>query len=809
MNYENLFKVWMKNNPEHTYSDGTITGYIGALRNAADWFGVTLAKPIPEIYKPDELETVLNVITSLPDYETLNVNYGHGRFSAAVSAYRKFLSSMHDLTWVSFYMELADKLSEYRDDRKSLIEKLIKIFQTIDIKLPKLESDTSPVDIDPFTVFGLFNKGITEVNRRAIIKGLAEEFNISAEQPKSFPGIPLVNNQKATFYYFLGSRGENDIDNLWDLFTGAICLARDDNEQNREAFASAFDRVILQKGVQWNITMGLFWVRPYCFINLDSRNRQFIQNAQNTTDEYAAALPKLSKMPSGAEYLKICDNSKKLVGLENLPYSNLPELSAYAWSITKDEDVRAEEQQQRDSGNDSLADGDVRKTRYWIYSPGDKAEKWDEFYAAGIMGIREYNIGDLSAYSTRAEMIQAMQENGDSSLPYKITSLVTWWFANEIKPGDVIFVKKGYSLLLGRGIVTSDYYYDETADGEYRNIRRVNWTHNCEQPNPEKSSARVLSEITHLTDYVDQLCNLFGDTTEDIPEEPEKSYPVYTEKDFLHDVYMSEDDYHTLAGVLMKKKNIILQGAPGVGKTYAAKRLAYSIMGKKDQDRVMMIQFHQSYSYEDFIEGYRPTSEGFNIKKGAFYKFCKKAQEDDENPYFFIIDEINRGNLSKIFGELFMLIETDKRGIELQLLYSDEKFSVPANVHIIGMMNTADRSLAMLDYALRRRFSFIDMKPGFDTDGFIQYRDNLASSKFDALIRCVQQLNSQIKDDASLGEGFCIGHSYFCNMKADTVSDKELSNIVEFELIPLLREYWFDEADKVADWSARLRGVVK
>jgi 5-methylcytosine-specific restriction protein B len=131
--------------------------------------------------------------------------------------------------------------------------------------------------------------------------------------------------------------------------------------------------------------------------------------------------------------------------------------------------------------------------------------------------------------------------------------------------------------------------------------------------------------------------------------------------------------------LLRTKKNIILQGAPGVGKTYAAKRLAYSIMGVKDVERVMMVQFHQSYSYEDFIMGFRPSATGFELKKGAFYNFCKKAEIDSDNEYFFIIDEINRGNLSKIFGELFMLIENDKRGNALQLLYSDEKFAVPKN----------------------------------------------------------------------------------------------------------------------------------
>ena len=285
------------------------------------------------------------------------------------------------------------------------------------------------------------------------------------------------------------------------------------------------------------------------------------------------------------------------------------------------------------------------------------------------------------------------------------------------------------------------------------------------------------------------------------------SYPPYGIDNFLEEVYMDEDEYNKLVALLSNKKNIILQGAPGVGKTYAAKRLAYSVMSVKDKDRVMMIQFHQSYSYEDFIMGFRPSENGFELRKGSFYNFCKAAEIDNENSYFFIIDEINRGNLSKIFGELFMLIERDKRGIELQLLYSDEKFAVPENVYIIGMMNTADRSLAMLDYALRRRFAFYEMKPAFDSDGFRAYRTELDNPQFDRLINCVQNLNMAITADDSLGEGFCIGHSYFCNF--DELDDQTLSGIVEYELIPLLKEYWFDEPLKVKDWSSNLRSAIR
>ena len=230
-------------------------------------------------------------------------------------------------------------------------------------------------------------------------------------------------------------------------------------------------------------------------------------------------------------------------------------------------------------------------------------------------------------------------------------------------------------------------------------------------------------------------------------------------------------------------------------------------MDKESAGGTEFIQFHQSYSYEDFIEGYRPTESGFELRKGVFYKFCKKAEADASRPYFFIIDEINRGNLSKIFGELFMLIESDKRGQQMRLLYSDELFSVPENVYIIGMMNTADRSLAMLDYALRRRFAFVTINPAFDSDGFIKYQKSLANAKFNRLIDCVKELNAAIANDDALGEGFCIGHSYFCNIQPD--SQPDLSFIVEYEILPLISEYWFDDRPTVKKWADRLREAIR
>lgn len=461
------------------------------------------------------------------------------------------------------------------------------------------------------------------------------------------------------------------------------------------------------------------------------------------------------------------------------------------------------------SVNSVLVDDDVDTVRYWIYAPGEGSSKWDEFYNAGIMAIGWGEIGDLRVFETKDAVKARMKETFDESLSYKNAAHATWQFVNEMKAGDIIFVKKGMHQLVGRGIVTSDYEFDGDRTDEYKNTRQVNWTRRGEWPHPGKAVMKTLTDITPYTDYVEKLNTLFEDELDEDIEEVEKSYPAYTKEDFLADVFMPEEEYNKLSTILHIKKNIILQGAPGVGKTFAAKRLAYSMMGVKDIERVMMVQFHQSYSYEDFIMGFRPSSKGVELKKGAFNNFCKKAEIDGDNDYFFIIDEINRGNLSKIFGELFMLIENDKRGVSLQLLYSDEKFAVPKNVHIIGMMNTADRSLAMLDYALRRRFAFFEIKPGFTTNGFREYRMGLENEKFDKLINCVESLNSVISSDESLGDSFCIGHSYFCNLTSESIDDQVLYGIVEYELIPLLKEYWFDEPIKVRDWSSNLRSAIK
>ncbi len=300
---------------------------------------------------------------------------------------------------------------------------------------------------------------------------------------------------------------------------------------------------------------------------------------------------------------------------------------------------------------------------------------------------------------------------------------------------------------------------------------------------------------------------IFDLIREENPAAQEASIDAYTKSDFLDEVYMTEKRYENLVAVLRNKKNIILQGAPGVGKTFAARRLAWSMMGEKDDSRIEFVQFHQNYSYEDFMMGYKPVEDGFELKYGIFYRFCQRAANQPAKEFFFIIDEINRGNMSKIFGELLMLIEKDYRGTKATLAYNGLLFSVPKNLYIIGMMNTADRSLAMIDYALRRRFSFFEVEPGFDSEGFIHYQNGLNNETLNELINKVKDLNREISLDKSLGKGFCIGHSYFCGR--DVCTEEWLHSIVDYDILPMLSEYWFDDVGKLQRWENILQGVFQ
>ena len=310
--------------------------------------------------------------------------------------------------------------------------------------------------------------------------------------------------------------------------------------------------------------------------------------------------------------------------------------------------------------------------------------------------------------------------------------------------------------------------------------------------------------------YTNDEFNISGQNVNGIKYEDEYSQKYitpYNGIEFQNEVFGM--DFNELNNILQYKKNIILQGAPGVGKTYAAKRLAYAIIGQKDDTRIISVQFHQQYTYEDFIMGLKPTDTGgFKFEPGPFYNICKKAEQDSsKRPYFLIIDEINRANMSKVLGEAFSLIEKDHRNEKTTLKYNNEQFSVPDNLFIIGTMNTADRGLVMLDYALRRRFQFVTIEPAFKSIGFKNMLTRLNNAKLNRLCRRIIDLNEDICNDDMLGEGFMIGHSYFC--AKGIVTDKDVDNIVKYEIIPLLSEYWYDNPDKLKKWKNILKQLIQ
>ena len=319
------------------------------------------------------------------------------------------------LTWIPLYEEFADKLLTYKSSRNKLLEKLDLVFQKANMVFPKLEADNSHIDIDPFTVFGFFNKQITWENKIIIITAIKDVFDLKAPIPADFDSIPQINNLKAAFFYGIPGRGEKDIDNLWDIFEKALSFNINDTEEIANLYTKCQD----QKGINWNLSMGLFWIRPNKFIPLDANTR----NCLNKKFQII-----INKPIDGTEYFN-------LIG--RLQSENFPELSFDAWVDKSENEIEKEPVE-----NTSM--------RYWLYAPGEKACKWDDFYKKGIMALGWDNISDLRNFKTREEIKNALREvDGNKSETY--SSLALWQFSKDMKPGDIIIVKKGIYKIIGRG----------------------------------------------------------------------------------------------------------------------------------------------------------------------------------------------------------------------------------------------------------------------------------------------------------------------------------------------------------------------
>lgn len=757
-----------------------------------------------------------------------------------------------EFDWVQFYQKFANVLIDYKNKRIELIKNIEMVFENIsdeDINLPKLDYNGKiniELGIDPFTIFGLFNRKISDDKRKKIINSIISVFDMNTSIPSSFKGCPRLDPRNATFYDF--NRSKEEIDILWDLFEISVKFPSNFNESNKRHFIDLYNKCIQIKWIGVSqLTSGLFWINPYFYLNLDSINRWYIFNggrfSEITKEEFK--LPSIiydnkstefdcSKI-NGEDYLKIIEILKNHLKDESINCNNFLEMSSIAYEYSNI--VNQSNNNTLDIINIFLDNKikSILNARFWIFSPGENASKFNEFYDEGIIGIYFDKLGNLNTYFNdnkllkkefSKNLIEQYKENNTNSAITLIED-----FVNEIKIGDIIICKNGRNEVIGRGIVTSDYYFNDSRE-EYKNVRKVCWL-NKEIRETSKAfqgqlPIKTLTNISKYGCFARRLNALFNNVNIDENEEikinsQNKNFlkegdkqtmnyeNIYNKEIFLKDVFFDENEYYDLLNLLKYKENIILEGAPGVGKTFIAKRLAYSILGSKDNSKIEYIQFHQSYSYEDFIEGYRPNDNGFILNDGVFKSFCNKAKNNIDNKYFFIIDEINRGNISKIFGEVFSLIEKDKRGEEnkITLPYSKEEFYIPCNVYIIGTMNTADRSLAMLDYALRRRFGFYNIEPKFNSKGFKLYQQYLNNNLFNKVINTILELNKIIKEDQSLGEGFMIGHSYFCDFTNNKNLESTLKIIINYEIIPLIKEYWFDDEKQLNEWINLLEEIIK
>ncbi len=822
-------------------------------------------------------------------------------------------------TWIPFYIEFGQKLLKYRNNRTPLVNW---IYDNIDGSLIKHFKDAPDgrrvSDTDPFTVMAIINRGITWGKKIALCKQFKSFLEISAPVPQDFSGVPEMNNMLSNFMAFEDDREDGDIERLWNLFECAV-LDKDIEE--------AYNALKNQYLIKYNITMGLFWIRPDKYLALDGNNKAKLTSLGIASFD--------GRFVPYKEYKAIMERLDKKMALGEINCTNYADFSYMTYSQEEGKGGLPKQE-----GLNNISFGKA----YWMYSPGENASKWQECQEKGIMCIGWDELGDLSEYTSREDMRIEIKNSYPSDGSAKNDSLAVWQFSKEMKEGDIVFAKKGLLKIIGKGVVESGYIFDGSRN-EFMHVRKVRWTHVGEWETTEKNAMKTLTNITKYKEYVNKL-NLLIDDAKGMASEGEANYKAsdevdywwlfanpntwkidtfnvgdiqeytaynekgnkrqkfnyfkivkpgdqlicyetsptkkvkalceitrelheddgyevfnfiikekvayeipweklienevfkgsepyraatgslyhltkteydtiielirrkdyYTKANFLDKVFMTEDDYDRLESLLLRKNNLILQGAPGVGKTFAAKRLAYAIMGEKDENRVKIVQFHQNYSYEDFVMGYKPNENGgYDLKEGIFYQFCRKAAADKERKYFFIIDEINRGNLSKIFGELLMMIEKDYRDTPIEMSYADRRFAVPSNVYLIGMMNTADRSLAMIDYALRRRFSFYEMKPAFENSGFKEYVEEKQDPRLNNLVKALMELNKVIADDDSLGNGFCIGHSYLCNLEGKY----DLESIVEYDIVPMLREYWFDNDERFNNEARKLRNAIK
>jgi len=704
---------------------------------------------------------------------------------------------INQFTWIPIYQELAHKLAGWENRQQELISFLEELRTQGFVVTPLHDKDGDGArfllkEIDPFTFFGVFNRRIGYDQRTLILSQMKHFFGLQSELPEDFNGVPVLNNMKSWFFPNQISRGISDVGRLWKVFQ----LALEDNPLENDEFLKAFDEALLVKQTNVNLTVGLFWICPQTFLNLDQTNRAYLG----------------IRLPDRGLTAKFYIDAMASVLADGKPF---PEVSLTAWGAENERTRRVAES--KEAGY--RAWGGIS---YWLagayWDDRDPADQTQRFVEEGIWenGYHNRYINEVMSMRVNDKIAIKAASTQRNGLPFdarnKTVSRMT------IKAIGTIVANRND----GR---TVEVEWDTSFEGKtwyfYTN-RNTIWHLRTDDNYRLKEYAQKLRDFVWYGKEQDyewfrkRFLSL-RETDHILSEYIEASKPPYGIEDLIASgVFLSEDELEHILEKLQFKKAMILQGPPGVGKTFIARKLAYALMKEVDNERLETVQFHQSYSYDDFVRGYRPVAGkagSFTLQNGVFYDFCQKAIKDPDREYVFIIDEINRGNLSQIFGELLMLIEADKRGPEfaLPLTYRNEDephFFVPPNLYLIGLMNLADRSLAMVDYALRRRFVFVTLRPQFESELFRQWLS--ARSMNPDLVQLIMErltgLNAEISTDPFLGENYQIGHSFFLP-RGDNFSGLNrdwYQGIVRTEIIPLLKEYWFDNPRKAEEAEKKL-----
>jgi 5-methylcytosine-specific restriction protein B len=580
-----------------------------------------------------------------------NAPYWRGRFGDVVDTPRFY--------WTKFYEAIAERLLDYRNNRATLVAGIHEIAGRVDglsnLQDHFADGSTGPLtDICPFTTIGIFNRGITDTNRKNIASELAKFLGVEERVPESFEGIPILNNQRSWFFGFEKDRRPDDIDVLWEIFADAIRFQESEDGEARLAFIKAYDNATQRFGVGWNLTMGLYWIRPWNFPTLDSQSQRYITKKLGI--QIGLNGPK--GRCNANDYLTVLDTLEIRFQEEAYPVHSFPELSLASWLFKDGEAPSQSDIVNQDSQGD---DSDLGGEEVVIEAP-----------------IESYSIDDILA--------------------------------------DGCFIER-----------------------------------------------------------------------------------VQLEK---------------LLERLRTKKNLILQGPPGTGKTWLAKRLAFALMGQRNDSKMRAVQFHPNLSYEDFVRGWRPCGDGkLSLVDGPFLEMVRAASKEPSVRHVVVIEEINRGNPAQIFGEMLTLLEADKRtpaeALELCYRQADgERVFIPANLYVIGTMNIADRSLALVDLALRRRFAFVELEPklGKTWHDWVAGKCGIDSDILSEIEKRILALNEMISADTNLGRQFRIGHSYVTPPLGIPITDARewFKQVVETEIGPLLDEYWFDALDKSRDAQQRL-----